>query len=200
MLPSRDRVLRVTFKSTHLQTSDTPKDLEGHHQSLNGLTRATPIKLSLLPSIDAMPPHLHPRSAATSTLFAATLVASFVVVGIPHVFPCPRPRKTYADSQRVQLDENGEPVQPPTDNRPQRSRIQPKKVKASGRNASSVPRDLEDEATLFQQLKAEADILEKEARECPVPKPTGWFGRTLGFENAEVLTRAESKPMRSEKG
>jgi cytochrome c oxidase assembly factor 2 len=43
------------------------------------------------------PPHLHPRSSATSTLFGVTLLASFIVVGIPHVFPCPRPRTTRLD-------------------------------------------------------------------------------------------------------
>jgi cytochrome c oxidase assembly factor 2 len=44
-----------------------------------------------------MPPHLHPRSSATTTLFASTLAASFVIVGIPHIFPCPAPRQGYLD-------------------------------------------------------------------------------------------------------
>ena len=46
-----------------------------------------------------MPPHLHPRSSATTTLFASTLAASFIIVGIPHVFPCPAPRKGYLDAE-----------------------------------------------------------------------------------------------------
>ncbi|ERF72686.1 hypothetical protein EPUS_07479 [Endocarpon pusillum Z07020] len=50
-----------------------------------------------------MPPHLHPRSSATTTLFASTLAASFIIVGIPHIFPCPAPRKGY-------LDEDGKVV------------------------------------------------------------------------------------------
>src|ERR1700761_7663650 len=58
-----------------------------------------------------MPPHLHPRSTATSTLFAGTLLASFIVVGIPHVFPCPRPRTGYAaDTGQIQFDEDGKPI------------------------------------------------------------------------------------------
>src|SRR5947209_12176155 len=56
-----------------------------------------------------MPPHLHPRSTATSTLFAGTLLASFTVVAIPHLFPCPRPRRAYADAER-HLDSEGGPV------------------------------------------------------------------------------------------
>ncbi|KAJ6005885.1 hypothetical protein N7451_003829 [Penicillium sp. IBT 35674x] len=46
-----------------------------------------------------MPPHLHPRSRSTMSLFAGTLLASLVVVGMPHVFPCPAPRRTFADSE-----------------------------------------------------------------------------------------------------
>ncbi|KAK6600356.1 hypothetical protein H4I96_07682 [Botrytis cinerea] len=44
-----------------------------------------------------MPPHLHPRSRFTSSLFAGTLFASFFVVALPHVLPCPAPRVVYAD-------------------------------------------------------------------------------------------------------
>ena len=45
-----------------------------------------------------MPSHLHPRSSATTTLFASTLAASFIIVGIPHIFPCPAPRRAFSDS------------------------------------------------------------------------------------------------------
>lgn len=41
---------------------------------------------------------------------------------------------------------------------------------------------LGDEAALFRQFQEEAKILEKEARECPVPKPGGVLGRLLGFQ------------------
>ncbi|KAL2159941.1 hypothetical protein VTH06DRAFT_2074 [Thermothelomyces fergusii] len=45
------------------------------------------------------PPHLHPRSRMTSSLFATTVLASFLVVALPHVLPCPAParRVYYAD-------------------------------------------------------------------------------------------------------
>ncbi|RCI09813.1 hypothetical protein L249_4178 [Ophiocordyceps polyrhachis-furcata BCC 54312] len=54
----------------------------------------------------AMPPHLHPRSRMTSSLFASTLVASFFVVALPHVLPCPVPRTKYADGE-IMVDEQG---------------------------------------------------------------------------------------------
>ena len=50
-----------------------------------------------------MPPHLHPRSTLTTTLFTGTLLASFAVVALPHVLPCPVPRKRYAD--KIELAE-----------------------------------------------------------------------------------------------
>ena len=42
--------------------------------------------------------HLHPKSSATSTLFTATLAVSFLVVGLPHILPCPVDRRQFADS------------------------------------------------------------------------------------------------------
>ncbi|KAG6986749.1 hypothetical protein G7Y79_00073g098480 [Physcia stellaris] len=46
-----------------------------------------------------MPPHpsLHPRSRLTTSLFTSTLLLSFLVVGMPHILPCPRPRVEYSD-------------------------------------------------------------------------------------------------------
>ncbi|KAH0848475.1 hypothetical protein AYO21_00744 [Fonsecaea monophora] len=158
-----------------------------------------------------MPPHLHPRSTATSTLFAGTLLASFIVVGIPHVFPCPRPRTGYAtDSARIELDEDGNPVPRrrqvrPTDNLPpskvspdqrasrigqegqqqQQPQQPPRKSPQALQKGLAASKNLDEEAALFRELQAEAELLEKEARsarECPVPKPRGWVGRILGFE------------------
>ena len=45
-----------------------------------------------------MPPHLHPRSRLTTSLFSTTLLVSFLVVGMPHILPCPAPRTDFADS------------------------------------------------------------------------------------------------------
>ncbi|EXJ76806.1 uncharacterized protein A1O5_01314 [Cladophialophora psammophila CBS 110553] len=163
-----------------------------------------------------MPPHLHPRSTATSTLFAGTLLASFIVVGIPHVFPCPRPRTGYAaDAGRIELDEDGKPVRRQVkqgtkstttgrlsegqcasqvaeeDHQQQQQQIQqqPRKAPQALRQGLATTKNLDEEAALFRELQAEADALEKEARsarECPVPKPRGWVGRILGFEDQDT--------------
>lgn len=42
----------------------------------------------------------------TSSLFATTVVASFFVVGLPHLLPCPAPRVTYADGD-IMIGEDG---------------------------------------------------------------------------------------------
>ncbi|KAJ4550603.1 hypothetical protein HRR78_004372 [Exophiala dermatitidis] len=143
-----------------------------------------------------MPPHLHPRSTATSTLFAGTLLTSFIVIGIPHIFPCPRPRTGYADaaeSQRIQFDEDGRPLKMQRRRYNQTSSTTPETQTETGqisctndqdRSPSGLAesKDLEEEAALFRELQREAAALEKEARECPVPKPRGLIGRLLGFE------------------
>lgn len=160
-----------------------------------------------------MPPHLHPRSTATSTLFAGTLLASFVVIGIPHVFPCPRPRTGYADTE-MQFDDDGRPIRrrqmrPKAGNdstehegnyphqlRPHQSGadhlqqqqqhlLQARSTPAHRTKGLSQLKDISEEAALFQELQREAEALEKEARECPVPKPRGVLGRLLGFEVQE---------------
>jgi cytochrome c oxidase assembly factor 2 len=162
-----------------------------------------------------MPPHLHPRSTATSTLFAGTLLASFTVVAIPHLFPCPRPRRAYADAER-QLDSEGRPAVRRKRRKSDEQQEQPAEAPGSslgepsqptpmttaaaerGDNALTPTRErkdspLGDEAALFRQFQEEAQILEKEARECPVPKPGGILGRLLGFqqdENEDVLAKS----------
>ena len=128
-----------------------------------------------------MPPHLHPRSAATSTLFAGTLLASFIVVGIPHIFPCPVPRRNYADTDRQLVDKDGKPIA--------NEKLNQKKVTTKSAPASQMSdkeaSNLHDEAELFRRLQQEAAMLEKEARECPVPKPKGFIGQILGFNKRQ---------------
>jgi cytochrome c oxidase assembly factor 2 len=120
-------------------------------------------------------------------LFAGTLLASFIVVGIPHVFPCPVPRKNYADTERQLVDKDGNPL--PRRNRP--TLKNPSQTSAANSKANS--RSLQEEAELFRQLQLEAEILEKEARECPVPKPKGWIGRVLGFDSAQPPPEQSAK-------
>lgn len=154
-----------------------------------------------------MPPHLHPRSAATSTLFAGTLLASFVVVGIPHIFPCPRPRTRYADSA-PQFDQDGRPIQrqrtrrklvsseetPADSSASTQADDSSRQIPRTQTSPSRAPvrlaqeRDLEEEAALFRELQREAEALEHEARECPVPKPRGLLGRVLGFNENKTTS------------
>ncbi|KAF2862801.1 hypothetical protein K470DRAFT_194752, partial [Piedraia hortae CBS 480.64] len=51
--------------------------------------------------------YLHPRSRTTGTLFTTTLAISFIVVGLPHVLPCPVDRRPYADSAQEPQSEAG---------------------------------------------------------------------------------------------
>ncbi|PQK10570.1 hypothetical protein BB8028_0002g08910 [Beauveria bassiana] len=115
-----------------------------------------------------MPPHLHPRSRMTSSLFATTLVASFFVVGLPHLLPCPVPRARYADGEVV-VDENG------------RRRIWRRK------DAPQITDGLAD----FNQNSTENVVPRSSSsrRECPVPKPGGMLGEWLGFHNTNEVSR-----------
>ncbi|CAN8102706.1 unnamed protein product [Discula destructiva] len=110
------------------------------------------------------PPHLHPRSRMTSSLFATTMIASFFVVALPHVLPCPVPRVAYADGEIIQ-DENG-------------------KKRRRRRPLSKEP-DVQDGIVQFNNI-TEDDLVERESRkakrECPIPKPGGRAGELLGFK------------------
>ncbi|KAK4193843.1 hypothetical protein QBC35DRAFT_458107 [Podospora australis] len=104
------------------------------------------------------PPHLHPRSRMTSSLFATTVVASFFVVALPHLLPCPAPRRTLADGEM-----------PERRRRRRKSEVDAAAVSEDGMvQFSSAPvRDSESKAS--------------SKRECPVPKPGGILGEWLGF-------------------
>ncbi|BCS19228.1 uncharacterized protein APUU_12056A [Aspergillus puulaauensis] len=125
-----------------------------------------------------MPPHLHPRSRSTTGLFAGTLLASLLVVGIPHVFPCPSPRRTFADSEMI-ITPDGQQIQ----------RIRRRRRK----DADDIPEGnilpqpsstvADEEVSTFLQLEEEAKRFSAPGRECPVPKPTGIIGDLLGFSN-----------------
>ena len=125
-----------------------------------------------------MPPHLHPRSRSTTSLFVASLFASFVVVGLPHLFPCPAPRRTLADSEMATTPD-GQPVQ--------RFRRRRRKEVDSSDEPETVPSRTppltDDEVSTFLQLEAEAENLSQRRRECPIPKPGGIVGELLGFKN-----------------
>ncbi|KAG6054611.1 hypothetical protein E4U17_003639 [Claviceps sp. LM77 group G4] len=110
-----------------------------------------------------MPPHLHPRSRMTSSLFATTVAASFFVVALPHLLPCPVPRTKYADGEVV-VDENG-----------RRRRWRRRDVASESR----------DGIVQFNQSTDESveSMPRQSKRECPVPKPGGILGEWLGFHH-----------------
>ncbi|KAH8602054.1 hypothetical protein B0O99DRAFT_605518 [Bisporella sp. PMI_857] len=113
-----------------------------------------------------MPPHLHPRSRFTSSLFATTLFASFFVVALPHALPCPAPRMVRADGEMP----DGTP-------RKRRRRMCVEKqgeVDQSLSGASQI-----EESSDGVSLSPSSPSMPK--RECPVPKPGGIVGEIFGF-------------------
>lgn len=97
----------------------------------------------------------------TSSLFATTVAASFLVVALPHLLPCPVPATKYADGEIV-VDENG------------------KRKRWRRRQA---PDEQNDGFVRFNQ-GAEAGEDQRGRRECPVPKPGGLLGEWLGFHKS----------------
>ncbi|KAF8246182.1 hypothetical protein K440DRAFT_632410 [Wilcoxina mikolae CBS 423.85] len=47
-----------------------------------------------------MPPALHPKSFTTASLFTTTAVFAFLVVGAPHILPCPAPKRSFAEDDQ----------------------------------------------------------------------------------------------------
>jgi cytochrome c oxidase assembly factor 2 len=112
-----------------------------------------------------MPPHLHPRSRLTSSLFATTLFASFFVVALPHALPCPAPRVLYAD--------DGTPI-------PRKRRRRPAICGNDEKSEVTAAVDAEECPEVDRDVEEiEGERLAK--RECPVPKPGGIVGEILGF-------------------
>ncbi|GIJ99894.1 hypothetical protein Aspvir_003907 [Aspergillus viridinutans] len=115
------------------------------------------------------------------SLFAATLLASLFVVGMPHVFPCPAPRRTLADSEMI-VTADGQQIQ-----RIRRKRRKdPNMLEQDGASVYQArPLSSDEEVSTFLQMEEEAERLANTGRECPVPKPKGVLGQLLGFPPAE---------------
>ncbi|KAI1265844.1 hypothetical protein F5Y18DRAFT_29775 [Xylariaceae sp. FL1019] len=113
-----------------------------------------------------MPPHLHPRSRMTSSLFATVVASSFLVVGLPHLLPCPAPRVAFADSTS------------PDGNR-----------KRTRRRSPQQATEVTDGIAQFSGVNTDADeetlntTAPRGKRECPVPKPKGVIGELMGFKS-----------------
>ncbi|KAI8635272.1 hypothetical protein F5Y19DRAFT_407194 [Xylariaceae sp. FL1651] len=129
-----------------------------------------------------MPPHLHPRSRMTSSLFATTVVASFLVVGVPHILPCPAPRVAYADSVSADGSRRRTRRRSPQQTTEVKDGIAQFDGVGSSRTSGSEGSEM---ATL-------AGTAPRGKRECPVPKPKGVIGELLGFkgEDQNAVTRA----------
>ncbi|KAI0154927.1 hypothetical protein GGR57DRAFT_100327 [Xylariaceae sp. FL1272] len=118
-----------------------------------------------------MPPHLHPRSRMTSSLFATVVASSFLVVGLPHLLPCPAPRVALADSTS------------PDGNR-----------KRTRRRSPQQTTEVADGMAQFNGVNTDVDrdtlntTAPRGKRECPVPKPKGVIGELMGFKNEQEDT------------
>jgi len=111
------------------------------------------------------------------SLFAGTLLAFFVVVGLPHLFLCPAPRRTLADSEMM-VTADGQQIQ-------KIRRRRRKDGDILDQNDQPMSAATDEEVLAFMQLQQEANRLEYTRRECPVPKPSGKLGELLGFKNHE---------------
>jgi cytochrome c oxidase assembly factor 2 len=122
-----------------------------------------------------MPPHLHPRSRMTSSLFATTVAASFLVVGLPHLLPCPAPRVAYADSAS------------PDGNRRRTRRRSPQQTTQvkDGIAQFDVVHDSSNSTSEGPEIPTIAGTAPRGKRECPVPKPGGVIGELMGFNKEE---------------
>ncbi|KAI2635931.1 hypothetical protein GGS21DRAFT_489646 [Xylaria nigripes] len=124
-----------------------------------------------------MPPNLHPRSRMTSSLFATTVAASFLVVGLPHLLPCPAPRVAYADAAS------------PDGGRRRTRRRSPQQDTGvqdgiaqfggvSGHRSGGIGSNGNEEKAVISAIESTAP---RGKRECPMPKP-GAIGELMGFK------------------
>ena len=120
-----------------------------------------------LPYTSVMPPHLHPRSRATASLFTTTLAISFLVVATPHLLPCPVDRRALADSAGPEAF-NGQ------------KRWRRRKV-TEEETCNTV---MHEERRRKEDEKAQWEVPK---RECPVPKPGGLIGQVLGVRKEEKV-------------
>lgn len=98
----------------------------------------------------------------TSSLFATTVAASFFVVALPHLLPCPVPATKFADGDVV-VDENG-----------RRRRFRKRETP-----------EVKDGLVQFND-DTNCEGTQRTRRECPVPKPGGMLGEWLGFHKSEA--------------
>jgi len=110
----------------------------------------------------------------TSSLFATTVIASFFVVALPHVLPCPAPRAVYADGEM-----------PDGTKRRRRRRTEPAETPEGPVQFPKKTNADDDDAAVAASK-----------RECPVPKPTGMLGQLMGFRKGQTDESDPRKPDR----
>ncbi|KAK5635485.1 hypothetical protein RRF57_011197 [Xylaria bambusicola] len=139
-----------------------------------------------------MPPHLHPRSRMTSSLFATTVAASFLVVGLPHLLPCPAPRVAYADAasdgNRRRTRRRSQQPTEVKDGIAQFDGVSNNSSSSSSSSSSSGGGDGAEEAGM-EKFTAMTSTPPRGKRECPVPKPPGVIGQLMGFNKDESKSR-----------
>ncbi|KAI1426536.1 hypothetical protein F5Y12DRAFT_741454 [Xylaria sp. FL1777] len=124
-----------------------------------------------------MPPHLHPRSRMTSSLFATTVAASFLVVGLPHLLPCPAPRVAYADAASADGSRR----------RTRRRSQQPTEVKDGIAQFEGVSHDDDGRRSEGVETSAITSTAPRAKRECPIPKP-GLISQLMGSKEGSGNT------------
>ncbi|KAH7035593.1 uncharacterized protein B0I36DRAFT_360934 [Microdochium trichocladiopsis] len=141
------------------------------------------------------PPHLHPRSRMTSSLFATTVAVSFFVVALPHILPCPAPRVTYADAPPrgtnpdvivvERVNEDGT-ITTTTRQRTRRRKAAPPPPETTTTATTEVKDGIASFAAGSNDNAAAKRVEETgrtRDRECPVPKPGGVLGELLSYVN-----------------
>lgn len=103
----------------------------------------------------------------TSSIFVTTLLASFAVVTLPHILPCPAPRVAYTEGEVC-----------PDGKRRRRRKCAPE-VATDGLVKEGKP--CQPSAAVCGGEDLEVIDGTREKRECPIPKPGGVVGKMLGF-------------------
>ncbi|RKF55797.1 putative alpha-mannosyltransferase [Erysiphe neolycopersici] len=104
-----------------------------------------------------MPSHLNPKSRLTSSLFATTLFASFFVVVLPHILPCPA-------SKPVAFNDDGTVRRLSNQKRPDKS-------------------DGHEKYPTIEAEVVDLQLKNLEKRQCPLPKPRGLLETLFGFKS-----------------
>ncbi|OAX84328.1 hypothetical protein ACJ72_01298 [Emergomyces africanus] len=129
-------------------------------------------------------------------------MSSLVIVGIPHLFPCPVPRHAFADSEMIMSSDGQqklvrkrrrklvEPQQPAPDaSDPENTAVvavKPRTATTPAERLSSRQQGPFDEEIMkFRGMEEEARNIANIKRECPVPKPGGVVGQLLGFNKRD---------------